>query len=685
MDASELEYASKIKSILENKLREESDKLSKQRESIIKSREYFSEYLPELHEDEVRDLLLNESYDMYTYESGLSEVSTVARQINNPYFAGFDFEEDNADDYDESRFYLGVNAVTDPETDDYLVYDWRAPIASLYYEKEIGHTFFEAPAGKIFGDLKAKRRYKFKKGTLAGVYDLKMPSDDELLLSVLESHSQSNMKTIVESIQADQHKIIADYTDGCSVLQGCAGSGKSSIALHKIAYIMYAFRKNLEGKNLVILSPNDYFTDYISTVLPDLGEHTVTTKIPENIVDDAVANALDFNYRNQIESRIYMESLDEKQRKIALMDHKFKGSERFREIILEYSKYLKKNLFVPQPFYLDEDEGEDNVLTAEEIRNAFDSFDELPYFSRTAEIATLLCDNHSLKKDIYFDYLCEAINQMYVTFSVSELYKRMFSDTDFIKECEEPSLPLYMPDTVLWYDAVAIAILTIDLYGELYKTEYFYMIADEAQDFSPIFLELLAKRFKKTNMLFVGDSSQTVFGNSGNYEEDIKRIIKRRPFRYYELDTNYRSTKEIMDFTNKLAGNEKTATIKCIRSGKEPEYEKIFFNDDTYEVKKKEAANKISEYLVRQNSLGYEHAAVICSTNREAYKMNELVSIPYDCAIEVKFLPVYLAKGLEFDSVAVLIDGKNPFERTSLYTACTRAMHDLLCIELAEE
>lgn len=261
----EFQHAKDTLNVINKCIDREVNLLKNKRDIILDQRKYFIDYFYELQDDEKRDLMQNEYGDMKAYEYSSQTISRLGKQLNDPYFARIDFKEDGEE---EEKFYIGINSITHPVTGAKWVYDWRAPISSLYYETEKGIASFKAPMGPVNGVLSLKRRYVFKKGVLKKFNDIGMPSDDEMLVEVLSENSDEHMKTIVSTLQREQNKIIRDYIEGVSVISGCPGSGKTSIALHKAAYILYQFKEKLQNQRLVVLSPNDVFAEYISTVLP---------------------------------------------------------------------------------------------------------------------------------------------------------------------------------------------------------------------------------------------------------------------------------------------------------------------------------------------------------------------------------------------------------------------------------
>lgn len=646
----EQQYAAAAKAAVGRCTEKELSRLKEKRTDILEERKYFIDYFYELKEDEKRDLLENEYLDTKTYEKTLSDLARLGRQMQEPYFARFDFCE--TEDETAEKYYIGIHTVTDPLDGRIVIYDWRAPVASLYYEYEPGSAAYKAPGGEVTGDLLLKRRYVFKKGELKSFSDINMPSDDELLNEVLSQKSETHMKTILQTIQTEQHRIIRDYIEGVSVIQGCPGSGKSSVALHKAAYVLYCFRERLKNQKIAVISPNSVFAEYISTVLPDLGEENVDTLLAEDIVASCLSDEADVKYADRAQTNeLFMKGLRS--------DAVFKSSEDFRMRILNYAKELEQGIFMPSDLILDDGTV---CMTSDEIGKLF--YEEMkgtPLLKRADSVAKYICDRKKYHSYEMRDYIYGVVNSMMKSSYISELYRMMF------RQEEEPA-------SFIWEDACAMALLKILLKGIEAEYSIFYLIADEAQDFTPVFLEILNRKFRGCNMLFVGDRDQLVFENSGNYREDIKRIISKKPYREYNLNTNYRSTAQIMDFALKIMGRTETDGVLCVRQGDTPEVRSVAVED---------LGAAVSEYIQEMYQKGYENIAVLCKSQEDSMQIRGRIDLPIKVAngINLKVLPVYMAKGLEFDAVAVWNADRGSYcrenDRNLLYTAVTRAMHNV--------
>lgn len=653
----EKQYAADAKAAVGRCTEKELSRLKDKREDILEERKYFIDYFYELKEDEKRDLLENEYLDTKTYENTLSDLARLGRQMQEPYFARFDFCETEEDDAE--KYYIGIHTVTDPLDGRIVIYDWRAPVSSLYYEYEPGPAAYKAPGGEVEGELLLKRRYVFKKGELKSFSDINMPSDDELLNEVLSQKSETHMKTILQTIQKEQHRIIRDYIEGVSVIQGCPGSGKSSVALHKAAYVLYCFRERLKTQKIAVISPNSVFAEYISTVLPDLGEENVDTLLAEDIVASCLSDEEDVKYADRAQTKeLFMKGM--------CPDVVYKSSEEFRVRIIDYAKELEQSIFMASDLILDDGTV---CMTSEEIGGLF--YEEMkgtPLLKRADSVAKYICDKKKYSSYEMREFIYSAVNAMMKSTYISELYRMMY------RHEEEP-------DSFVWEDACAMALLKILLKG--IETEYsiFYLIADEAQDFTPVFLEILNRKFRGCNMLFVGDEDQLVFENSGNYREDIKRIISKKPYREYRLNTNYRSTAQIMDFALKIMDRAQAEETLCVRQGDEPEVCRVTADN---------MGAAVSEYIQEMYQRGYENIAVLCKSQEDSVRIRGCIDLPMkvENSINLKVLPIYMAKGLEFDAVAVWNADRDSYyrenDRNLLYTAVTRAMHNVRVFHAGE-
>ena len=253
--------------VINSKISNLGQKLYDQEEKITEFKRYAWDNRSELDPTEMRQVIAQAEEDISLLMNDAKYFRKLYKIQNNPYFGSIIFEDEDKDKY---NIYIGMTYLTD-ENHNNIIHDWRSPICSLFYDFEPGKCEYLAPGGIIKGDLKRKRQYKIENGKLKRVFDNNVNIDDELLQEVLASGSSEKMKNIVNTIQQEQNKVIRNTTDKVLIVQGIAGSGKTSVALHRIAFLLYKIKK-LTSNNVLIFSPNQIFTEYISNVLPELGE-----------------------------------------------------------------------------------------------------------------------------------------------------------------------------------------------------------------------------------------------------------------------------------------------------------------------------------------------------------------------------------------------------------------------------
>lgn len=681
LDPAELEYAERTHKAIKAEMTAELAASGHRKSQILEQRKYFSDYFSELKDDEKRDLLSNEALDTRSYLSSMEHLRKLARQEQEPYFAGFDYVDD-IDPEERNRVYISLETLRDPDTYEIITYDWRAPICSMYYECEPGPAYFDAPAGRVNVDLLEKRRYRFKHGKLQKVSRISMPSDDEILTEALSRNAGEHMRIIVESLQKEQHRIVRDYIEGITVISGCAGSGKTSVALHKAAYILYGFRERMKDSGLAIISPNDIFSEYISTVLPDLGEDNIKPYLQEDLLAEVLEDAGGVNFMSRLDEaekvgEFGLESDNDEEAEALEICRAHKSSDSFRKLILKYVDYLREHIFVPQSMALTEEQ--EGSVSAETLGYMFyNLFEDVPLFKRTALVRDELCRKYNIHKDTNKAYILAALDSMLRGRSAAELYRQMYENDEFLEECGIDVAPFLLFRN-MFEDACAIGVLHLIL-AEPDLGGVFYLICDEAQDLSCIFLELLHRRFPGCNMLFVGDSDQAVFGNTGDFVERIKSILPRRPFKRYVLETNYRSTAQIVDYSAAVLGRA-PGSIRSVRDGEAPIRVTADFSADANDT-----GRFFAGLFADAKAAGYESFAVITRTRAAADRLKKLCGATGIVPAELRtfFLPVYLAKGLEFDAVAVYGADDEYYGseagRLALYTACTRALHRLVLI-----
>ena len=660
-------------------LKNEVEVRDEQARNVTDDREYFIDYFREMHQDEREDWLQFEHYKLKRYDKSVQAIQKLGRQLNQPYFGKVGFKEDRKE---ERKFYIGIYSLMKDFVP--VIIDWRAPICSLYYESEPGEASYSPASGEKKGLLTEKKRFTFKDGHLASAANINLPSDDDFLREILSENASDRLKVIVASLQKDQNRIVRDFVDGVHIIAGCAGSGKSSVAMHKIAFIMYSFRDRLKDKDIVVLSPNSIFSAYISHILPDLGEENVTSLTQEELIGNILLPyGISCPGRDNSMERMLTDEGS------AVSDSvKFKNSSLFLKLLDRYASYFATHCFNAVDLEYEDGDGggvREYRIKKEDLDYLFHvTFEDVPVTGRIdAMLSRILVKNHISNEETVAS-IRQSLESMIADIRFDDIYRGMFTNTDFrefipaemaknLGDFEKYLLP--QPG---WEDAVGMAYLVTRLAGADDDRNIFYLFCDEAQDLSPAMLGVIKACYGKANMLFAGDLHQNVFANSEDYAGIIKNTFPGKHFKKYELNVNYRSTKQISEFAAGRSG--RANEISCVREGGDPVVIKAGSDE--------EFIGAVESWIASVENSDYERCAVLTASKSEAESLLERCEIPAGMPRgKLSFMPVYLAKGLEFDSVLVLNRGLAMEELDAklgtnmFYTAATRAMHELTVIE----
>lgn len=580
---------------------------------------------------------------------------------NNPYFGSIIFRANdrNVDD----TVYIGITHVED-DNNNYYVHDWRSPICNLFYDYEVGPAKYKAPMGEIEGNVKRKRQYTIKDAKLVHIFDNNINIDDELLQEVLASESSDKMKNIVNTIQAEQNKVIRNTDDRNLIVQGIAGSGKTSVALHRIAFLLYKI-DNLKSNNVLIFSPNKIFSIYISNVLPELGE--------DNTMQTTINDFLDMEIKeyNHVETftsfieRSYSNRED-------FMFIKYKQSDQIYDDIDEYiDNMCDKARFLDDLFTRDYDYTKDELNYMLNVRyNKFPLGERINFMAE--KISDLNCKGNKSKTKTIIKQLYEIVNidnslvKIYIDFFKSKYSKFNRDITDSMSD----------KSMINYDDACLYVYMKCKIYGYNYNTYIKQIVIDEAQDYSMGQLKLIKKIFKNADYTILGDVNQTINPYyKYNSLEDLLKIFDDG--RYIELNKTYRSTEEIIEYSNLVLGLNHVTAIR--RNESRPVIKKS--ENNLYE----DMVLDIEECVKNGKSL-----AIITKNEQECdkiYKMfrdKGLSKIDNSSKVfnrDKVVVPVYMAKGLEFDNVIIYTDKFNKYtneEKYLYYVAITRAQHRLI-------
>lgn len=589
---------------------------------------------------------------------------------NNPYFGSITFDDGQS----SNKIYIGITHLEDEENDKYLIHDWRAPISSLFYDYEVGDAKYNSPSGIIKGKILNKRQFKIEFGKLKRVFDNNLNIDDDVLQEVLSTSSSDKMKNIVNTIQQEQNAIIRNIEDKNLIVQGIAGSGKTSVALHRIAFLLYKI-ENLNSKNVLIFSPNQVFSEYISNVLPELGEDNTM----QTTFHDFLSTFLkEYRYVESFTSfveRFY--KYNETNKELV----RYKQSNRIINDLNNYIKSLMKKIS-----FVDGIEIHDFDISKDELNYLLkDRYSRFNLYDRIDEIANKLCrDYYKGKHTKKASIRSMLIKNLNIKYDYKEIYKNFYKSIYFINSYKGSISEKEINDSVNkkyinYEDACIFVYIKSLLEGFAYKGLIKEIVIDEAQDYNMLQYIIIRNIFKKSSFTILGDVNQTV---NPYYKYDSLEVLNKifEDSRYIELTKTYRSSQEIIEYTNKILNLNHVSAIRHANN------KEVLFRKENNNLKEL-LINDIDNLIKEKFSI-----ALITKDDKEALKLYELLKDKYtDLSLlnsnsfefnkKLVVIPAYIAKGLEFDSTIIYTSLDNKYsedEKNLFYVACTRSQHQLI-------
>lgn len=601
-------------------------------------------------------------------ENVINKRRRLGKILDIPYFGRIDFKEKNGK-FKAIPIYIGIHTFYDAINKMNLIYDWRAPISGMFYDYELGEASYNSPTDEIRGDISLKRQYRIRKGRMEFMIESSITVHDDILQKELSTSADDRMRNIVATIQREQNRIIRNDEAQVLIIQGVAGSGKTSIALHRIAYLLYAMKGSISSKDILIISPNKVFADYISNVLPELGEETV----PETSMELILSGILD----NKNKFQTFFEQVNELLDKPSSAFIKRIEYKATFDFIAQLDRFI---LHVENTYFKATDVKLTRFFTipGEFIEEQFRRFNRYPmrrrfevmtdYILNMAEIqykiTVTTAERNSLKKEI---------KKMFAGNNDIQLYK------DFFEWLGKPDMFRMRKNRMLEYaDLAPIVYLHIALEGNNTNSVK-HLLIDEMQDYSPVQYKVIQKLYpcRKT---VLGDASQSVNPYGSSTADMIQKALITGDV--MKLCKSYRSTFEITDFAQKIRRNNELEPIA--RHGEQPQILK-FKNED-------EEVSYIVDLISKSKKSPYKSLGIICKTELQAKELSEALRAYIN---EVYFLSsqssafvqgiiitsAHMAKGLEFDEVIVpMVNNKNyhsEIDKSMLYVAVTRALHGL--------
>lgn len=697
---------------------------SKRKEEVIHIRKHFwddlkvnmdtfDDYLETIIglRQQAQDLSVSQS----THKHASIRLATLHRMKDVPYFGRIDFLEEGTTG--SEQIYIGTSTLTDPTGENFLIYDWRAPISSIYYDYPPGPAEYSTPGGIVRGEMKKKYQYIIQNGVIQSMFDTSLTIGDEILQQVLGSGTNKHMRSIVATIQQEQNRIIRHDRGRLLIVQGAAGSGKTSAALQRIAYLLYKYRDRLTADQIILFSPNTMFNSYVSNVLPELGEENMQQVTFQEYLDHRLSKS--FHVEDPYEQLEYLLTAeDDSFYKIRNANIRFKASLHFFETIKKYreslevsgmkfrsvrfrGKTIASTKEISERFYREDtssrfhtrieklkdwlnqllDEVEKNELNKPWVQDEIELLSKEDY----QKVYAYLEKKHGFTEDSFDDYEKEnkLLSRMVVRkklkplrrwvkallfIDIKKTYQQLFENPLTIRQWNEGEVPEeweniclltrnMLSEGKLYYeDATPFLLLKELIQGFQTNTMIKHMLVDEAQDYSPFQFEFLKQLFPSAKMTVLGDFNQAIFAHASERADfqSLTSLYGPDETESIILSQSYRSTRQIIEFTREMVPE--GDQIKAFnRNGEKPVLTKVSNHVQLHEKLKA----KVQELQDRH----YNSIAIICKSEKESISAYESLSSLVPCKLVkrgtieyeqgVIVIPAYLAKGIEFDAVII--------------------------------
>jgi len=608
------------------------------------------------------------------------KVRNLVTAKNKPYFARIDFSE--AEKSEVEKLYIGKMSLMREEDQEMIIVDWRAPISNLYYEGRLGEAEYESPGGTVKGDLELKRQFSIDEGKLNEIFDIDITTNDEFLQTYLGANADNRLKEIVSTIQVEQNEIVRADMWRPLIVQGAAGSGKTTIALHRIAYLIYTFEKTFEPENFMIIAPNMLFLNYISEVLPELGVERVKQTTFEDFAMELIGKKFKLREANEKLTAFVNNNASEEDRNknnLIKKTAELKSSMLFKNILDDYLKIIEENFIPQEDFKI----GTKVIYTYKEINDLFlNEYKRWPIVQRVVEIRKHLTNRLKVqknqiinqineetdkktfrikmtiknlenrqtllsqaieKKDAVLsklDTVCKkAVKEYEKTiskFSPYQYYEDLISneemwnsllegrvDPAIITFAREYSYDILKTKYIELEDLAPIIYLKYCIYGMDEKIPVRHIVVDEAQDFSAFQFYVIRKIVKDSSFTILGDLAQGIHSYRGvkNWEDIRDNVFDDRKCQLLTLEQSYRTTVEIMEAANKVIGRVKDKNfIKAQPVIRHGEEVRIIKKDSIKDIAE-EIKMKIQEFT----GIGLKTIAIICKTLEECKTMQNLL------------------------------------------------------------
>lgn len=663
-----------------------------------------------------------------SWQHATDELNTLKKMEKTPYFARIDFHE--VGEPKTESIYIGLASFSD-EPDRFLVYDWRAPISSVYYDGGLGNVTYQTPDGEQTVDLKLKRQFQIEDGTIKTVFDTEEAVGDQMLLDALSEQSDTKMKSIVTTIQKEQNQIIRDTKSDLLFVQGAAGSGKTAAVLQRVAYLLYRYRGKLTSAQVILFSPNQLFNDYIDQVLPELGEQNMVQmtyyqytghRLPKMAVEtlaqrfgedytaaekriDALKGSLVF-YNAVTAYANHLEKEDMIFRNINFKGKPFFTKEKIHEIYYSFNenyrlfnrldgtreqliKMLNRRISSEmrakwvEEAVQDLSQEEMNQMKGEDPQEIEDADKEYKFYARKIVMKAFAPIRQAVVRNRFLSINGQMVHMLRSIPAIINLDDYGISKADWkasvertIADIKQSKMTLSNISPYLYlYDKMS---------GHKGEKDMRYVFIDEIQDYTPFQLAYLKFSFPRAKFTLLGDLNQAIFTkeNSKTLLSELSTMFDPEKTRVVQLTQSYRSTEQITDFTRHILVNGEA--VKAFdRAGALPVM--------SVQPDRQATLKRLIKQL-RANNNAEESTAIIGKSLADCRALSEeldeagvkatlIQSENQRLAPGVIIVPSFLAKGLEFDAVIVWEASEKNYhdddERQLLYTICSRAMHQL--------
>ena len=650
----ERNYLNKTVSLIRKKISNLGQELFDDDSKVLEFKKFIWDSHAEMDPSEMRSMMAESDLQVSIMQGKGNYLQRLFRIQDKPYFGSIRFKDEDG----EENIYIGITHVEDKLN--YYVHDWRSPICSMFYDYETGPASYKAPSGIIKGEITKKRQYIIENAELKHIFDNDLNISDSLLQEVLAEESSDKMKNIVNTIQEEQNKVIRNTEDKNLIVEGIAGSGKTSVALHRIAFLLYRI-PNLTSSNVVVFTPNKVFSEYISNVLPELGEDNTYDMTFYDLLCQNINEYKDIENFTDFISRYYKKEV------INYDLVKYKQSDEIIKNLDDYVKDILNNISFTKNLEFD---GFIDISVEELNKMLTYKYSNFPLFERIKEMSEKIAYNNYDGNTKYARSIEKILKEnLNIKLDLKAIFNNFFT-SKYAKYKDK------IDGNYLYYeDACIFLYLKSLLVGFNTNHVIKQVVIDEAQDYNKLQYLIIKKTFKTANYTILGDSNQTI--NPYYKYESLKELTNMfEGSKYITLTKTYRSTDKIIDYTNKILGLTLSVAIRNQKSN-----DIIFRNN----VKKEDFVKDITYLKDMSKSI-----AIITKDDKEAEEVYNMLKDDFDIMLlggyghikrDLVVVPSYTAKGLEFDSVIIYNDIDNKYTKEDkylYYVACTRAQHNLI-------